>query len=306
LSSYQNVAVALNQYVYIYDSLGKVVHCLKEHHGARKLEFLPKHMLLASVGQCGLLCYQDISTGSTVAKIKSSIGSYKSMCQNQSNAMINLGHTNGTISMWSPNNSTPVLKISCHRGSIQTITNDPTGNIIVTTGFDCQIKVWDIRTFKILHQYFSKSLIKSSKISQNGLLALACGNHVQIWKDPFTKKQESPFMNHKLSRGSLREVAFCPYEDFLAIGHSDGVESMIVPGSGEPNFDSYVSNPFKRNSRKNYKIKNQIEKLNPDTIGLNPETIREIEKLTKINSKIKSNISASEQRNSKLKVNFIG
>jgi len=286
--------------------LGKVVHYLKEHYGVHKLEFLSKHMLLASVGQCGLLCYQDISTGSTVAKIKSSIGSCKSMCQNQSNAMINLGHTNGTISMWSPNNSTPVLKISCHRGSIQTITNDPTGNIIVTTGFDCQIKVWDIRTFKILHQYFSKSMIKNSKISQNGLLALACGNYVQIWKDSFIKRQELPFMNHKLLRGSLWEMAFYPYEDFLAIGHSDGVESMIVPGSGESNFDSHIFNPFKWNSCKKYQIKNQIEKLNPDTIGLNPETIGEIEKLTKINSRIKSNISVSEQRNSKQKVNFSG
>lgn len=36
-------------------------------------------------------------------------------------------------------------------------------------------------------------------------------------------------MNHQLA-GVLRDFSFCPYEDVLAVGHSEGLTSMLVPG----------------------------------------------------------------------------
>ena len=35
----------------------------------------------------------------------------------------------------------------------------------------------------------------------------------------------------------------------MGIGHSKGVSSIIVPGSGEPNFDSFEANPYQTNKQ---------------------------------------------------------
>eukprot|EP00983_Pelagomonas_calceolata_P123810 1161046-Pelagomonas_calceolata.AAC.6 len=47
-------------------------------------------------------------------------------------------------------------------------------------GADNQIKVWDVRTFKPLHAYFSYSPVTSLDISQRGLLAVGYGSKVQV------------------------------------------------------------------------------------------------------------------------------
>ena len=39
------------------------------------------------------------------------------MRQNPTNAIIHLGHTNGTVTLWSPANSDYLVKMLCHRGS---------------------------------------------------------------------------------------------------------------------------------------------------------------------------------------------
>jgi len=50
-----------------------------------------------------------------------------------------------------------------------------------------------------------------------------------------------------LPGADIADIHFVPYEDIMGIGHSHGVSSIIVPGPGEPNFDSFESNPYQTN-----------------------------------------------------------
>jgi U3 small nucleolar RNA-associated protein 7 len=85
-------AVAQKKYVYIYDKTGMELHCLRNHLEPLKLEFLPYHFLLASVGQTGYLKYQDTSTGKLVAEHRTKLGPCNVMQMNSYNAILHLGH----------------------------------------------------------------------------------------------------------------------------------------------------------------------------------------------------------------------
>lgn len=84
-----------------------------------------------------------------------------------------------------------------------------------------------------------------------------------------------PYLSHRLAKGAQAEdLAFCPYEDVLGIGHSLGISSALVPGAGEPNFDSYVANPYETlKQRREAEVYRLLDKLPPDTIALDPNTI---------------------------------
>lgn len=45
------LAVAQKKYLYIYDQQGVELHCLKQHVEPQRLDFLPYHFLLVSVGR---------------------------------------------------------------------------------------------------------------------------------------------------------------------------------------------------------------------------------------------------------------
>ena len=91
----------------------------------------------------------------------------------------------------------------------------------------------------------------------------------QVWKDALSSKAEAPYLNHEV-HGTLRSLAFCPYEDVLAAGHSEGISTVrfyslicLIPGrsasmsatcgglpavsawpDGEPGHPSPLSNPW--------------------------------------------------------------
>ena len=58
---------------------------------------------------------QDTATGAIVAQHRTRMGTCDVMRQNPWNAVMHLGHSNGVVSMWTPNMSTPVVKMLCHK-----------------------------------------------------------------------------------------------------------------------------------------------------------------------------------------------
>ena len=58
---------------------------------------------------------QDTSTGEIIAQNRTRLGTCDVLRQNPWNGVMHLGHSNGVVSMWTPNMSTPVVKMLCHK-----------------------------------------------------------------------------------------------------------------------------------------------------------------------------------------------
>ncbi|PNH04286.1 putative U3 small nucleolar RNA-associated protein 7 [Tetrabaena socialis] len=108
-------AAAQRKYVYVYDKRGLEIHCLRDHTEVHALDFLPHHFMLVSVGEHGVLRYQDTSTGHIVAQHKTKLGPCATMRHNPHNAVVCLGHARGCVTMWTPNLTTPAVKMLCHQ-----------------------------------------------------------------------------------------------------------------------------------------------------------------------------------------------
>jgi len=194
------------------------------------------------------------------------------MRQNPNNAVICLGHTNGCVTMWKPTGAPePLVKMLCHKAAVLSLAVDKQGNYLATSGLDGQVKVWDIRMYKELYSYFTVRPAKSIDISDMGLLALGFGPHVQVWKNWYLQNEKSPYLVQEFPGKDIRTVRFCPYEDILGVGHSHGFSSIVVPGAGEPNFDTFEANPFEdKKGRRERTVHQLLDKLQPDMISLDP------------------------------------
>jgi U3 small nucleolar RNA-associated protein 7 len=267
-------AVAQKKYVFIYDTKGVEIHKLKHHVEPMRLEFLPYHLLLCSVGNAGFLKYQDVSTGDLVAEHRTGKGKCDCLRQNHTNAIMHLGHGNGTVSLWSPSVNKPLVSMLAHRGPVRAIALDQGGNYMATTGMDGYVKCWDVRTFRMVHAYTTVRPADGLDISQNGLLAVGQGSHVQVWKDALQSKQRSPYMSHEMPARQVSECRFCPFEDVLGVGHSDGFASLAVPGAAFANFDSFEANPYQtQKQQREAEVKGLLEKLRPEMITLDANFI---------------------------------
>ncbi|KAI5648519.1 hypothetical protein M9H77_34524 [Catharanthus roseus] len=296
-------AAAQKKYPYIYNRDGTELHCLKEHGAVLKLQFLKNHFLLASVNKSGQLHFQDITTGEMIGNFRAKYGCSDAMKVNPFNNVVAVGHSRGKVSMWRPTSAKPLVEMLCHQGPVTALAFHSNGHLMATAGMERKIKLWDLRKFGEVQTlpFHAKTL----DFSQKGLLAAATGSFVQVFGDLSDSQSYSRYMSHSIVKGyQIGKVLFRPYEDVLGIGHSSGWSSILIPGSGEPNFDTWVANPFETSKQRREKeVHSLLDKLPPETIMLNPTKIgtvrstRNKEKPTKQETEAEMEAAVAAARN---------
>jgi len=299
------LAVAQKKHAFIYDDTGTEIHRLSDHQDIFRMEFLPHHWLLSTIGRTGYLKYHDTSIGNIVSTHRTKMGPCKVMTQDKSNAIISCGHLNGTVTMWSPANSEYLVKMLCHKGAaVQSMAIDKTGHYMVTGGADSQIKIWDLRMYKETHAYYCRGGIPSSlDISQKGVLGIGHGSKTTFWSpDALRQKVKDPYMSHSIAgKGPAHSLKFRPFEDVCGIGHNKGFSSIVIPGSGEPTLDSmeYNTNPYQDNKqRREGEVRALLDKLSPDMIALDPDVIGTVEE-SDLNYRLERQVQIEDDINAK-------
>ncbi|XP_043274865.1 WD repeat-containing protein 46 [Venturia canescens] len=270
-------AVAQKDWTYIYDNTGIELHCIKRMYGVTRLEFLPYHFLLASSSNQGFLVWLDVSIGQILSRFDSKLGRINVMTQNPSNAVLCVGNSKGVVSMWSPNSRQPLAKMLCHHEAITACNVHPHGTYMATGSCGRSLKIWDIRQLAgPVNSAVLQSPAHNISYSQTGLLSVSMGNIVEVYRDSHNDSIKR-YMSYK-SNWPVSGMQFCPYEDVLGITTAKGFTSLLVPGSGEANFDALEVNPFQtKTQRREAEVKALLDKIQPEFITLDPSAVAEVD-----------------------------
>jgi len=271
LHNYTTFAAAQRKCTYIYDSIsGGEIHRVKDLDRVTHLDFLPFHFLLVSWAENGMIRYLDTSTGQMVAKHFSRMGPCHSLRQNMASSVVHAGHSDGSVTLWTPSIAEPVMKLQCHYGPVSALACHDQMNLI-TAGGEGKWKIWDLRKpdkpFSTLS--YKGAPPTSIDVSQSGMIGIGNGVRVNVYhSESFKKKVHSPYLTHTVKEG-VNTVRFCPFEDLLLLGKNSGIASILVPGAGRGEFDSFTNNPFEtRNQRREGEVRSLMDKLRPDMISL--------------------------------------
>ncbi|KAG7400768.1 hypothetical protein PHYBOEH_004574 [Phytophthora boehmeriae] len=272
-------ATAQKKHVYIYDNTGAEAHCIRTIPQPRKMEFLPYHFLLSVVSGNGVLTYHDVTDGKQVSTHRTKQGLCDTMALNPWNAVVNLGHASGIATLWTPNMADAVVKMQCHQGPIRSMGIDNSGKYLITAGADRKVKVFDLRRYQEVNSYYLTAAANTISVSQRGLVAVGFGPNVHVLKSAFSSGSPiRPYMTHQIPGSQVSSLAFRPFEDVLGVGHATGFNSVVIPGSGEPNFDTYEANPYENHKqRSEAEVHSLLEKLRPEMITLDPNAIGRVD-----------------------------
>lgn len=134
--------------------------------------------------------------------------------------------------------------------------------------------------FGLVHDYFTARPADCVDVSQRGMIACGFGPHVQVWRNALATKASSPYMRHSLPGQQVTSARFRPFEDVLGLGHTGGVQAVLVPGSGEPHTDTRAGlDPHESlKMRRDRDVRDALDKLPPDTIALNPDAVGAVDR----------------------------
>ena len=118
--------------------------------------------------------------GKMVRQTRTHLGRLDVLCQNPRNAVLCLGHAQGTVTMWTPNFQAPVVKMLCHQQPIRSVAIDHSGMYMATSSADTSLKIWDLRTYNCLQAYKLGCGASNVAFSQKGLLAVSLGNIIEV------------------------------------------------------------------------------------------------------------------------------
>lgn len=89
-----------------------------------------------------------------------------------------------------------------------------------------------------------------------------------------TTRRVGPYMTQLFPSKPVEDVQFCPFEDVLGVGHASGMSGLLIPGAGEPNFDSMEADPFETaKGRQEREVNLLLDKVKPDQITWDREHI---------------------------------
>lgn len=150
-------------------------------------------LTLSIQGNTGYLKYQDTSTGQVVAEHRTGLGACNTLTQNPFNAVLHLGHANGTVTLWTPNLPHPAVRLLAHLGPVSSVAMDPgqgsAGRYMASAGVDGHVKIWDCRSWsKPVREWAVRSgggggagvAGPEVDFSQKGHLAVASGGQVNV------------------------------------------------------------------------------------------------------------------------------
>jgi U3 small nucleolar RNA-associated protein 7 len=82
--------------------------------------------------------------------------------------------------MWTPNMPDPVVKMLCHKGPVNALDVDISGHYMYTSALDGQLKVWDVRKYQMIHEYFTPRPATTIAVSQRGVVGVGYAGTVQV------------------------------------------------------------------------------------------------------------------------------